>query len=133
MRVLTSAPKRGQLSLQIGGAQAREFFPEKPAAIEIQLDDLRILCPLPRSFWQDRPEIHDLRLSAWLQAKRNAGKLAHGTAELTLLPIGDGTFRLLPTAPHPASAASSPGDWMAWPLLQISHSPASPQLVNSRR
>ncbi len=113
MVVHTQARNCGLVGLQIGDTQAREFFPQENPYIEIQLDDLRILCPLPPSFWQDRPEICDFRLSEWLDAKRTTGKLACGAAELTLVPTGTGSFRLLPTPPKPSLESPLPGTWMA--------------------
>ena len=113
MVVHTQARNCGLVGLQISNEQAREFFPPETTHIEIQLDDLRILCPLPPSFWQDRPEIRDFRLSAWLESKRTSGKLARGAAELALVPTGTGTFRLLPIPPEAALEPRLPITWMA--------------------
>ena len=113
MVVHTQARNCGLVGLQISDEQAREFFPPEIHSVEIQLDDLRILCPLPPSFWRDRPEIRDFRLSAWLEAKRTSGKLACGAAELSLIPTGAGSFQLLPTPATPLQEPHPTASWMA--------------------
>jgi hypothetical protein len=78
---------------------------------------LRIVCPLEPSFWQDRPEIHDHRLSSWLESKRNSGKLGLQAAPVAMIPCGQYAFRLqmmskeeidYPLTGPPATAYFSP-------------------------
>jgi hypothetical protein len=84
----------GAVGLHIGTANAKEYFPRDLRLIELELDHLRIVCPLEASFWQDRPEIHDHRLSSWLESKRTSGKLASLTAPVAMIPCGEFSFRL---------------------------------------
>jgi hypothetical protein len=84
----------GAIGLLIGEVNVKEYFPRGVAMVELELDHLRIACPLEPSFWQDRPEIHDFRLSSWLESKRNSGKLAAPSAPVALIPSGQYSFRL---------------------------------------
>ena len=84
----------GAIGLLIGEVNVREHFPRDVEMVELELDHLRIACPLEPSFWQDRPEIHDFRLSSWLESKRNSGKLAAQSAPVALIPSGKDSFRL---------------------------------------
>lgn len=62
--------------IRIANSDARRNFPPGVTkAIDIELDDLRIRCDLKASFWQDRPEICDPRVCAWLEAKFLGQKL----------------------------------------------------------
>jgi hypothetical protein len=82
------------VGLHIGSINVQQYFPRDIADIELELDHLCIVCPLEPSFWQDRPEIHDFRLSSWLESKRNSGKLAANPASVALIPSGDRAYRL---------------------------------------
>jgi hypothetical protein len=84
----------GAVGLHIGIANAKQYFPRELESIELELDHLRIVCPLEASFWQDRPEIHDHRLSSWLESKRNSGKLGPRAAAVVMIPCGKCAFRL---------------------------------------
>jgi hypothetical protein len=84
----------GALGLHVGASNVREHFPEGTEMVELELDHLRIACSLDESFWVDRPEIHDLRLSSWLESKRNSGKLAAQDAPMAMIPCGQFSFRL---------------------------------------
>ncbi|HTJ29808.1 MAG TPA: hypothetical protein VL346_04885 [Acidobacteriaceae bacterium] len=84
----------GLLGLLIGASNVQEHFPRGVEAIELELDHLCILCPLAASFWEDRPEIRDRRLSLWLEAKRMGGKLAAAPASMGMIPCGQQAFRL---------------------------------------
>jgi hypothetical protein len=84
----------GVVGLHIGAANVQQFFPRNVELIELELDHLRIVCPLEPSFWEDRPEIHDLRLSSWLESKRNSGKLGLQAAPVAMIPCGGYSFRL---------------------------------------
>lgn len=86
---------RGLVGLHIGALNVQEHFPHGLQTIELELDHLRIVCPLEPSFWSDSPVIHDQRLSLWLEAKRTTGKLAGKSAPVTLIPLDGGqAFRL---------------------------------------
>ena len=84
----------GVVGLHIGALNVQQYFPRDVEMVELELDHLRIVCPLEPSFWQDRPEIHDHRLSSWLEAKRNSGKLGLQAAPVALIPSGEHAFRL---------------------------------------
>ena len=84
----------GVVGLHIGTVNVQQYFPRQVDQIELELDHLCIVCPLEPSFWLDRPEIHDLRLSSWLESKRNSGKLAASSASVALIPSGEHAFRL---------------------------------------
>lgn len=91
------APHSGRMAvigLHIGSGNVEQYFPRGVAHVELELDHLCILCPLEPSFWQDRPEIHDLRLSSWLESKRNSGKLAANPAPVAMIPCGDRAYRI---------------------------------------
>jgi hypothetical protein len=82
------------VGLYIGKVNVQRYFPRDVADVELELDHLCIVCPLEPAFWQDRPEIHDFRLSSWLESKRNSGKLAANPAPVAMIPSGDRAFRL---------------------------------------
>jgi hypothetical protein len=84
----------GLMGLHIGAVNVKRYFPREVDGVELELDHLRIVCPLEPSFWQDRPEIHDMRLSSWLESKRNSGKLSAHSASVAMIPSGHRAFRL---------------------------------------
>ena len=84
----------GVVGLHIGALNVQQYFPRDVELVELELDHLRIVCPLEPSFWLDRPEIHDHRLSSWLESKRNSGKLGLRSAPVALIPSGEHSFRL---------------------------------------
>jgi hypothetical protein len=84
----------GLMGLHIGVTNVQQYFPRGLELIELELDHLCIACPLEPSFWEDRPEIHDMRLSIWLEAKRLSGKLPTNPAPLAMIPCGRSAFRL---------------------------------------
>jgi len=92
--VLTQSRKSGVLSLHVGAGNVRQFFPRHIQMVELELDHLRIICTLDHSFWQDRPEILDMRLSSWLESKRHSGKLTSHAAPVALIPTGESSFQL---------------------------------------
>ena len=86
--------RSGTVGLHIGIENVQQHFPRNMQLIELELDHLRIACRLEPSFWEDRPEIHDLRLSSWLESKRNSGKLGLQSAPIAMIPRGEYSFRL---------------------------------------
>jgi hypothetical protein len=89
-----NAGHTGAVGLHIGAGNVEQYFPREVEMIELELDHLRIVCTLEPSFWEDQPEIHDHRLSSWLELKRNSGKLALHAAPVAMIPCGDYSFRL---------------------------------------
>jgi hypothetical protein len=102
MVVTTQSKGREYVGLQVGASNARRYFPEGTAVIELQLDHLQIQCWLGPDFWQGQGEIHDPRLAAWLQSKNFAGKPGQTPVPLALIPEGNASFRLqtLTVNPH---------------------------------
>jgi hypothetical protein len=84
----------GRMGLHIGVSNVQEYFPRQVDSVELELDHLCIVCSLDSSFWEDRPEIHDLRLSTWLESKKLGGKIPAAPAPIALIPSGQYTFRL---------------------------------------
>ena len=96
MLVKTYKDGLSRTGLHIGQANAMRYFSRRKPSIELRLDDLHIQCTLSPDFWQGRPEIHDPRLSEWLEFKVARRSAAREPILLTLVPSGDGTFVLRP-------------------------------------
>ena len=64
----------GSIGLHVGISNAQQFFPPETTHVELELDHLRIVCMLEPSFWLDRPEIYDMRLSSWLFGTRSSSR-----------------------------------------------------------
>jgi hypothetical protein len=80
--------------LYIGVNNVRRYFSKRIAAVEFQLDHLRIECWLAPRFWEGQPEIHDPRLCEWL-ASKNLHELPCRTAvPLAMIPSGKNSFKL---------------------------------------
>ncbi len=84
----------GAVGLHVGEINVRNYFPRHFEHVELALDHLLILCPLDDSFWRGCPEIHDVRLSLWLESKRNSGKLPPRSASVAMIPAGGPCFKL---------------------------------------
>ena len=80
--------------LHIGSDNVRQFFSKQVPTIELQLDHLSIQCHLTPDFWQDRPEIVDPRLCAWLESKHMHSNRDRNPIMLALIPAGENSFRL---------------------------------------
>ncbi len=68
-------------------------LPDNWTHIELELGNLRILCPLPE---HPRPEVYELRdprLSSWLRAHIHSGKLK-STDALNLVDVFEGVYRI---------------------------------------
>ncbi|MGO8757929.1 MAG: hypothetical protein ACLQG3_07380 [Terracidiphilus sp.] len=79
--------------LYVGEGNVRRYFREGVAEIELQLDHLRIQCGLTPAFWRDQPEIHDPRLSLWLQSKQRSEK-SRAPFPLAMIRSGKNSFIL---------------------------------------
>jgi hypothetical protein len=98
---------RNGTGLHIGEANARRYFSRRRPYIELRLDDLRIRCTLPPDFWQGRPEIHDPRLSGWLEFKVGRCSAGRDSLLLSMVPSGSDTFVVRPhSARQPESLAA---------------------------
>jgi len=82
--------------LYVGSDNVRRYFPKGLAAIELQLDHLRIECGLTAHFWNDEPEIHDPRLCLWLESKQSQRKESRTPMPLSMTPSGEHSFSLGP-------------------------------------
>lgn len=96
MVVKTQCKGREVTGLVVGASNARRYFPKNIAAIEFELDHLRIECGLPPEFWRGRAEIHDPRLCAWLESKEFNGKSCRTPIPLDMIPSGANSFRIGP-------------------------------------
>jgi len=80
--------------LHVGIHNVRRYFPKRIDVIELHLDHLLIQCGLSPDFWRDRPEIHDPRLCAWLEAKNFRGNSNRTPLPMAMIPTGENSFRL---------------------------------------
>jgi hypothetical protein len=91
--------------LHVGAANARRYFPKTMETVELRLDDLRIECTLPHSFWAGDPEIHDPRLGEWLKFKIPQDRRNSNPIALQMVQCGANTFTLQsPPSPERRSA-----------------------------
>jgi len=98
MVVKTQCKGHEVTGLRVGAYNARRYFPKHVAAIELQLDHLRIQCGLSPEFWRGQPEIHDRRLCAWLELKQFHGKSCRSSMPLAMIPSGENSYKLGPTS-----------------------------------
>ena len=84
--------------LHIGRSNARRYFRRHAHSIDLKLDDLQIQCTLSPDFWDKRPEIHDPRLSEWLEFKVGRRGTNREPMLLTMTPSGADTFVVTPKA-----------------------------------
>ena len=96
MLVKTYKDGLSRIGLHIGEANALRYFSMLRPSIELRLDDLHIQCTLTPDFWQGRPEIHDPRLSEWLEFKIARRRQGREPILLSLVPAGANTFELRP-------------------------------------
>jgi hypothetical protein len=82
------------MGLHVGAENVQQYFPPHVSTIELELDHLQIACSLDPSFWEGHPEIHDTRLSSWLESKRSSGKLSANEAPITMIPCGKYAFKV---------------------------------------
>lgn len=80
--------------LYVGTSNVRRYFSKRIRLIELQLDNLQIVCGLPPHFWQDKPEIQDPRLCVWLETKHPHTTPRWTEVPMALIPEGKNTFRL---------------------------------------
>jgi hypothetical protein len=107
MLVKTHRNGRDHLGLNIGTANARRYFRKRTPTIDLRLDDLEIQCPLPPDFWDGRPEIHDPRLSEWLEFKVGRGRSGRDPMLLTMVPSGSDRFVVIPRTAKKTDSFSS--------------------------
>jgi hypothetical protein len=80
--------------LHVGINNVRRYFPKRITVIELHLDHLQIQCGLSPDFWNGEPEIRDLRLCAWLEAKNFRGNSNRTPLPMVMIPAGENSFRL---------------------------------------
>lgn len=83
--------------LYVGVRNVRRYFSKRNPVVELQLDHLQIQCGLAPRFWEGQPEIHDPRLSVWLESKYLHKKPSKTPVLLTMVPSGNNCFRIQPT------------------------------------
>jgi hypothetical protein len=86
------------IGLHVGINNVRRYFPKRISVIELHLDHLQIQCGLAPDFWRGQPEIHDPRLSAWLESKNFHRKPNGISIPLAMIPSGNNSFRLQPAS-----------------------------------
>jgi hypothetical protein len=96
MVVKTQRDARDHIGLHVGAANARRYFRKSVRAVDLMLDDLQIQCTLSPDFWDGRPEIHDPRLSEWLEFKAGYGRPGREPMLLTMMRSGCDTFVVKP-------------------------------------
>jgi hypothetical protein len=94
MVVRTQSKGLAVIGLYVGVNNVRRYFPRHNSVIELHLDHLQIQCSLPPDFWQDRPEISDPRLCAWLESKNFLGNPNRTSLPIAMIPTGENSFRL---------------------------------------
>ena len=104
MLVTTYRDRSDRTGLVIGKANVRRYFRRRYPSIELHLDDLHIQCTLEPDFWNDRPEIHDPRLSEWLKFKADRNRSGREPMPFALEPTGAGKFTLRPQPSSPFEA-----------------------------
>jgi hypothetical protein len=97
MLVKTQCKGNEVTGLRVGVYNARRYFPRHVAAIELQLDHLRIECGLTPEFWHGLPEIHDRRLCVWLESKQ-FHKATRDSILLAMIPAGENSFKIEPSS-----------------------------------
>jgi hypothetical protein len=117
MVVKSQSKGHGTTALHVGAGNVRRYFPKDSSVIELQLDHLQIQCGLDPNFWQDRPEIHDPRLNAWLESKRTKGKSNQSSILLAMIPSGKNAFRLQPVSSSTQTAKRPDGGPIALDLI----------------
>jgi hypothetical protein len=98
MRVKTYRYGLARTGLQVSEANVRRYFSKLSPSIELRLDDLHIQCTLGADFWQGSPQIHDPRLSEWLEFKVARRATEHDPLSVVLIPLGTGAFVVQPVS-----------------------------------
>ena len=96
MVVKTHRDGRDRTGLHIGAGNARRYFRKHAPSIDLKLDDLQIQCTLSPDFWDKHPEIHDPRLSEWLNFKVGHSGPGRDPMLLTMIPSGADTYVVRP-------------------------------------
>jgi hypothetical protein len=96
MVVKTQRDGRDHTGLHIGAANARRHFRKGARVVDLMLDDLQIQCTLSPDFWKGRPEVHDPRLSEWLEFKAGYARPGRAPMLLTMVRSGIDTFVVKP-------------------------------------
>jgi hypothetical protein len=78
----------------VGVENARRYFSQGIAVIELQLDHLRIECGLKPHFWDGEPEIQDPRLCEWLESKNLHDRPCRTPVPMAMIPSGKNSFKL---------------------------------------
>jgi hypothetical protein len=96
MVVTTQCKGHKIIGLNVGAGNVRRYFPKRIPSIELHLGHLHIQCQLGPEFWRDQPEIHDPRLSDWLEAAHLRPSANRDSVQLEMVRAGKNAFRLRP-------------------------------------
>src|SRR5579871_2050708 len=80
--------------LYVGANNVRRYFSKRNPVVELELDHLQIQCGLSARFWEGHPEIHDPRLSDWLESKNFHDRPCSTPVPLALIPSGKNSFKV---------------------------------------
>lgn len=94
MVVHTLSRDHNATDLLVGSDNVRRYFPKETTAIGLYLGHLHIQCELAPGFWHDCPEIHDARLSAWLECIHLHRRSDRASIALAMIPAGTNAYRL---------------------------------------
>ncbi len=100
MVVKTQLKGHAYTGVEVGAGNVRRYFSRDTAVVELHLDHLLIQCDLAPDFWEGQAEIHDSRLSLWLESKNFHGHPGDAPIPLALIPSGKNCFRLQPICGH---------------------------------
>jgi len=108
MVVKTQSKGHRITGLDVGTDNVRRYFPKRISAIELQLGHLQIECGLTTDFWAGRPEIHDRRLSDWLESRLLYPNANRNPVSLELIRAGKNCFRLQVAVQNVCPTTKSP-------------------------
>ncbi len=96
MVVKTQSRGRIVTRLNVGAKSVRRYFPKNILIIRSQMERLQIQCGLGPDSWQNKPEIRDPGLYAWLELKYPYGSPGRTLVPLAMIPAGKRSSRLQP-------------------------------------
>ena len=94
MVVTTQQNGREITGLRVGAANVRRYFSKNASAVRLHMGDLEIECRLSPDFWHGKPEIHDARLTQWLQFRTFQEQPDRKPITLAMVQSGRNSFTL---------------------------------------
>ncbi len=80
--------------LLVGSDNVRRYFTKGITTIILHLGHLDIQCELAPEFWDGCPEIHDDRLSCWLESIHLHRRSSRASIALAMVPAGGNVYCL---------------------------------------